>query len=505
MRIHLTCLISVLLFLFLKSPAQMLTPAEVSGYTKVTSWDDLSDFIRALDESSDLLKTEVIGASVEGRSLYALKFSSADFGADPLKVRVLILAQQHGNEQSGKEGALLLVRELLRPENRYFFNHLDLAIIPQMNPDGSEMNRRRNSHDADLNRNHLILTEPEVQALHRFFDHYQFEVSLDVHEYSPFGEEWEKFGYHKNAAETLGVLTNPNIDPDLRAYSKNEALPFFLGFLADRKFSSFEYTPGGPPGVSYFRHSTFDRNDGRQSFGIQQTLSFIQEGMNGADMLTDNLRSRTWGQMTGMKALLEFIYQHADTIQELVNKARSGLISGETTEMVSIQSDHTPNGKPLRIPLCSYSTGRDSMVIADDYRPVVTSLLNVHRPLGYLIPLKNKELCDWVKRQDLITAEYQNRNDTRVEQYRIVSVDSVDFEGDRIALPKVSTSVIRLVKPADYLYIPLPQQKGILTVLALEPGSMLGLATYPLYSHLMLPGSLFPALRVVEAGSKSVK
>ncbi len=39
------------------------------------------------------------------------------------------------NEQSGKEGALLLINELLMPENQYLFDKIDFALVPQMNPD----------------------------------------------------------------------------------------------------------------------------------------------------------------------------------------------------------------------------------------------------------------------------------------------------------------------------------------------------------------------------------
>ncbi len=72
----------------------------------LTSYDELSSYVRQLDRSSDLLKVKVIGKSVEGKDLYALMFSSSQFGKDRSKIRVLIFAQQHGNEQSGKEGAL---------------------------------------------------------------------------------------------------------------------------------------------------------------------------------------------------------------------------------------------------------------------------------------------------------------------------------------------------------------------------------------------------------------
>ncbi|MDZ7762884.1 MAG: hypothetical protein U5K00_00445 [Melioribacteraceae bacterium] len=48
---------------------------------------------------------------------------------------------------------------------------------------------------SDLNRNHLILTEPETIGLHKLFNEYHFEVTMDVHEYYPFGKSAEEYGY----------------------------------------------------------------------------------------------------------------------------------------------------------------------------------------------------------------------------------------------------------------------------------------------------------------------
>ena len=226
-----------------------VTPLEKNNYQKVTSYDELTAFVKDLDESS-------------------------------------------------------------KPENKYLFDKIDFAIIPQMNPDGSEINQRRNGNTMDLNRNHMILTEPETQALHKFFDKYLFEVNMDIHEYSPYGGEWEKYGYRRNADETLGVNTNPNVSEKIRNFSNKEVFPFWSKYLVGNKFSTAIYAPGGPPEIDYIRHSTFDVNDGRQSFGIQNTLSFIQEGLNGEDDFVSNIRHRAEGQMTGMHGILEFVYLH---------------------------------------------------------------------------------------------------------------------------------------------------------------------------------------------------
>ncbi|MDY0103669.1 MAG: M14 family zinc carboxypeptidase [Lentimicrobium sp.] len=475
------------------------TPLEKNNYLKVTSYDELTTFIKQLDEKSDLLTVKIIGQSVQQRNLYALMFSSSEFGKDKSKIKVMFHAQQHGNEQSGKEGALLLAQALLKPENRYLFDKIDLALIPQVNPDGSEKNTRRNGNNADLNRNHLILTEPETMALHRFFDEYLFEVTMDIHEYSPYGGEWEEYGYRRNSEVTLGVNTSPNIPEKIREISNTKIFPFWTNNLMVNNFSSFIYCPGGPPEIDYIRHSTFDINDGRQSYGIQQTFSFIQEGLNGTDNYIENLKRRTTGQMTGMHGLLEYVYQNKTEIKKIVAAERKSLSSGKSNPLVSIQSEHVNNGKQLTIPLLSYSTQKDTLVIVKDYRPVVKTLTDVQKPAGYLIPKSSKELVEWANKQELEMSEFKFKEGQKIEHYIINSIDSIDFERDIIIDPIVEAHKISWeIAPAEYLYIPTAQLKGNLIVIALEPKSELGLVTYPQYTHLLKVGEIFPILRVIK-------
>ena len=494
--------LAIVLFLLLFLPCILhsqdsIPPLIQNRYAKVTSYEELSAYVRRLDKNSDLLTVEVIGQSVKGRDLYALKFSSSRFGTDKSKIKVLIFAQQHGNEQSGKEGALLLAQNLLKPGNSYLFNKIDLAVIPQMNPDGSEVNERRNAHGVDLNRNHLILTEPETIALHMFFDKYLFDVTADVHEYSPYSEEWIKYGYRKNFNETVGATTNPNVAKEIRKLSNEEYIPFILRYFSEHQFSSFIYCPGGPPGLAYVRHSTFDINDGRQSFGIQNTFSFIQEGMNGKDDLIDNLKQRAEGQMTGMRGLLEYVYLNKDIIKSLVAAGRKNLTRPVKNEQVSIQSEHTGNGQKLKLPLLSYYSGHDTVVTVNDYRPVVKSISDVGKPIGYLIPKQLTILVDWAKRHSLDLSVYQKKGNERIGQYFINGIDSIDFEGDMTVNPGVTEKEYQgTFSGNDYYFISTAQLKGNMIVLALEPKSELGLVTYKAFSDLLKTGQAFPILRV---------
>ena len=494
-----------ILLIFLAFPAfcfsqVIIPPIEKNNFQKVTSYDELSAYIQQLDSQSDLLKVEKIGQSVKWRDLHALTFSSTEFGKDPSKIKVLVFAQQHGNEQSGKEGALLLARELLKPENKYLFEKIDFALVPQVNPDGSEANKRRNANDMDLNRNHLILTEPETLALHAFFDKYLFEVTMDVHEYSPYSEEWKKYGYRKNSDITVGATTNQNVSKKIRKLSNEGYLPYIMKYLNDRRFSSFEYCPGGPPEVEYIRHSTFDINDGRQSLGIQNTFSFIQEGMNGKDDSVENLQRRAEGQMTGMRGLLEYVYHNKVKIKSLVGAEREKLISGISGEKISVQSEHVRNGKKLQIPLLSYYSGNDSVVTVNDYRPVVKSLYDVKKPVGYLIPVDWQPILLWAScSQSLKLIPFKNTGEYKIEVYMINRIDTIDFEGDRVANPDLDVREFSItIKDHDYFFLSTAQLKGNMIMLALEPKSMLGLATYAKYAGLLKSWESFPVLRVVE-------
>ena len=476
---------------------EITTPLEKKNFSDITKYAELSDFVSGL--KNPLLQTEIIGKTVEGRNIYALKFSKSTFGKDKSKIKVLIFAQQHGNEQSGKEGALLLAKELLKPENTYLFDKIDFALVPQVNADGAEQNKRRNGHDADLNRNHLILEEPEAIALHQFFDRYLFDVTMDVHEYAPyFSEVWKKYGYRCNSDELIGVNTNCNIPLEIRDFSNKVFVPFYFNFLTKNKFSSSIYAPGGPPEMDYIRHSTFDINDGRQSFGIQNTFSVIQEGLNGEDVYKDRIERRAKGQMTGMRALLQFAYEQAATIQKIVATNRKKLLEIQPGTPYSIQMDHFRTGKEHPLPVYSYSTGKDSVIMVKDYRPLVKSLLDVSRPIGYLIPKNVPELINWAKRHDLKTAKVTSLKKFGIEQYEVNAIDSIDFETDMIINPVVKTNPIKNVKMDDYIFIPVNQLKGNLIITALEPKSELGIVTYSSYRHLIKTGEKYPVLRIVK-------
>ena len=285
----------------------------------------------------------------------------------------------------------------------------------------------------------------------------------------------------------------------IRTLQKKVYLPFIKKYLNDRNFTSFEYSPGGPPEIDYIRHSTFDINDGRQSLGIQNTFSFIQEGLNGKDVFLDNIKHRAEGQMTGMIGLLEFAYNHKDEIKNLVKDGRKNLVENKVSEQVAIQLDHFADGSKLELPLLSYYTNNDTVISVNDYRPVVKSIYDVKRPKGYLIPKSLTEIVDWANRHELVYSDYKKSTNDKIEQYFISGIDSMDFERDIIVNPIVEVKTINPdLLENDYIFIPVNQLRNNVIVIALEPKSELGLVTYKQFEHLLMKGENFPIIRVVD-------
>ena len=133
----------VLLFIsawtFQANAAEPRTALEESGWKALTSYEQQMGYLQQLVTSSSSVDMKTIGTSVSGRAIPALFFS-----ADPVfasqraeKPLVLIFCQQHGNEPSGKEAAMIVARKLLA-EDAALLDKLDLILVPQVNPDGSE-------------------------------------------------------------------------------------------------------------------------------------------------------------------------------------------------------------------------------------------------------------------------------------------------------------------------------------------------------------------------------
>jgi cellobiose-specific phosphotransferase system component IIA len=463
---------------------------------KPTTYTELISRVKSVKNDKLNIRLEFVAQSSEGRDIPALFISKSEFGKDKNKLVVLVFAQQHGDEQSGKEGALLLLEKISSGELNKLFNNIDLIIVPQVNPDGSEKNQRRNGRNMDLNRNHLIMTEPEVIGLHRLFNKYLPEMTLDVHEYYPYTDDWIKFGYIKHWDEQFGTTTNPNVSAEIRSYSNNDFLPFVKQKLEQNGFTFNNYILGGPPNEFRMRHSTFDINDGRQSLGILSTFSFILEGLNGKDSYKDNIKRRAEGQSAAIEAFLEFGANNRETIKKLISSERQKLVSGHEGEKITIRMEHISSNNTLNLTLQSVSSGKDTLIKTKNYHDSYNKIIEVTKPAGYLLPKPDKRIKAFLDNHSILYTEYKPGVKDRLFKYNITSVDSIELEETVIPDPHVSKIPLKSINFKDYYFVPVNQLHGNMLVLGLEPQSMLGVSVYEQFSDWITAGNDYPVIRM---------
>ncbi|WP_435579277.1 M14 family zinc carboxypeptidase [Gilvibacter sp.] len=118
---------------------------------------------------------DVLGKSAEGRHIYGLKFGSGS-------KRILLWSQMHGNETTTTKALLHYLQRLVNSEKgAQLAKHLQLFIIPMLNPDGAATYTRLNANDVDLNRDALDLSQPESIVFREVFNAFKPELCLNLH------------------------------------------------------------------------------------------------------------------------------------------------------------------------------------------------------------------------------------------------------------------------------------------------------------------------------------
>ncbi len=481
------------------SEATIATPLERANGDVLTSYPDMMAFLQTLHDRTDAFTLDTIGTSGEGRSLVLLHFTGHDDegSAASGRLRVLFYAQQHGDEPSGKEASIALARDIATGAFSDFLGPVDFYLVPQVNPDGSEAHRRTNAAGLDLNRDHLTLESPEVRALHAVFNELMPEATLDIHEYGFAGRAWVEAGLYKDFGEQIGALSNPNMAMALRTYAWNQMIPSMKGALSPRDVTLQRYLVTDGPDAR-FRYSTTALNDGRNSMGIYNTLSYLIEGRNGMTV-EDGIRERTRQQLETMKAFLGFLSENAGEVKRLVEAERDSLTGKSVTPEVALVMDYVkdPARPSVTVGVIDIQTGAKETRTYDDFDPLVQTTLAVQRPLGYAIPADQTDVLAVLERHGIQTAPAGTPMRAVVESYRIESVTPGTKEDKEFLEVGVSTTRGDAVIPADEVIVWCDQISTNLIVALLEPQSQWGLAPLPDFGHLMEVGSRYPIRRIV--------
>ncbi len=489
--------------------SQIKTPLEQSGFNELSKHQETMDYLEKLCAANKHVSLEIIGQSLEGRNIPVLYFTrDKKFGSmRSEKPVVMVFCQQHGNEPSGKEAALIVARELTQNSSAILDN-IDLLLIPVVNPDGAELLKRRNARDMDLNRNHVVLSEPEVLALHRLYKKWNPQVTLDIHEYNSIRKSFIEEGYIKNADEMLGGATNLNVNKELISFSRDVMIARIGAMIEDKGFTFSRYIVGGPPASSRIRYSTTNINDGRQSMAIYNNLSFIFEGKRFDDP-TQDIKRRTMGQVAALNAFLETVSDNHSRIIELVARAQAELLDMNYAHNNPsyLQMDYfaDTNNPVIKFPVFDLYKWKPIVKELNNFQPLVKVKISVFKPVAYLIPSGGEtDLIDLLKRHDIKLSYLKEDINLDAEIYRIKHVtDAIDEDkpAKNIDMNKLSEER-RFLKGSVLVFLNQPASN--LIPLLLEPQSSWGVVSERsmlqyCFDNYLEEGTEFPVVRIVEA------
>lgn len=537
----------LLSFSFLVSQASTVikTPAEEANYSGYSQHGAITSFLSRIDHLAGELNVRIIGQTREtkdfaSREIYLCIINEE--GADsPQKLNrnkptFLLVASQHGNEQSAKEAALWLIRDLAAGELKPLLRKLNFLIIPQANPYGNWFDQRSDEQDLDMNRDHVKLESEGVRAIHRVFREWMPEVSMDVHEK---GDDFYRV--------SIGCVSNANIHQSLQEFSRQRILAEVEKRLKKRRLTFFEYLVTQPMGIDssagvryrsgemgergmMMRYSTTDLNDGRNSLGIYETLSFIQECSSRHDLET--LRERTGWQYYGIRFLAETIADQGEEVIALVRGLREKLLekakvySGE--DLVHLRMDYSRNEKapelvlerfertetPVRGILKVDKKAGDPLTMADiapypypsgykvleevvkNWFPDVAPTLSVPRPLGYIIPASHKDVVETLLGHGLVVEMFSRDMPLEVESYQVNEIEPAKYDylpPDKIEVEKKVIQTV--VKKGDF-YVSSAQPGANLIPCLLEPQSQYGLIRYWKFKLVPEAGNIFAFYRL---------
>jgi hypothetical protein len=429
-----------------------------------------------------------------GRSVYLVHASR---GGTP-SFRVLFYAQQHGDEVSGKDALLYLVRDIARDPGLLPAD-VDLWVLPMMNPDGAEAGTRRNGAGADLNRDHMVLEQPETQALHRVVRRVRPHLAVDCHEFTRDSEERRKRGFLAWPDITMDGVNNPLFDPAVVAAAQRwvdeSAAP-----EAAAGHTFLRYTVGGLPPDEEQRHSAPDMDGGLTAVGAYGGLSFIIEAAvrRAVPDPSADLASRVEAYLV---LFWRFLRERGHRAEDLaaVEKARARpLPPFLPTNYLWVN----PGMAITEFPVLEVDTGRTLRIPTANLMTTMAVKAAVPTPLGYAVePRAAADFQILLERHGIPFETLASAKEVRGEQCTLLRLeDEFDdvysrYEGRQIVRREAAGA--QVLAPGT-LWVPLEGEAAVRAALLLEPAALYGVWQYPRFRKLATPGAALPVVRVVR-------
>jgi hypothetical protein len=445
------------------------TPLERAQFTRFSTSAEINAYLNALAAETDLVEAEIWGYSVLGQAITALKFADPQSHVDvSSRLRMVIVGSQHGaSEAAGGEALLVLARQLLHPQMRPFLHAMDVYLLPNANPDGRDSGSSKNTNGINLNRDYVLLSQPESLALDAALARIRPHVVLDAHESAALkrrtlGVE----GYMTEFEAQLDFANNPAVAQRVQAFCENDMMTPLLEHIR----------AGGLPVQRYIKeihsirqaltHGSFTAQGLRNKAGICGALSFLLETKmdprDGTYSSYRNIQVRRSKQLYCIHHFLSHVARLSAPIVRLLDST-AALPDHCVLNAEFVEHPHEPK---TRLPLRRVDTQEIAEIEFVNHRHTRLHA-PIRRPVCYFVT-KHVALFEDLLRRHALAIE----RISRPEAVNVTALHITEWGEDVDDPIEVRERPVVLELQTGWLRVSLDQPRGLLLPQLLEPQSV---------------------------------
>jgi hypothetical protein len=437
---------------------------------------------------------------------------------------VFVMANIHAGEVEGKEASLMIAREIGLDANHPRLNDLVIVILPNFNADGNDrfdtvdkhrpgqdgpalVGVRPNAQNLDLNRDYMKIEAPETQALVRFLNEWDPDVTIDLHTTN---------GSHHRYTLTYEAPTNPSGHPGPIAFVRDELLQAVTQRVKEATgydmwhYGNFNRAQSPDAWETYSSRPMF----GGPYQGLRNQMSVLSEAYSYAPYRDRVLCTRAF-----VLEIMKFVAEHRQRVRDINAQARQETAakgaSPQPDDVVGIR--HRVAAMPAPVMIKGYEQagggagGEGGAAITEhgklgppkDYLCVhlgrFEPTLSVRRPFAYIIPPGLDAIVAKLQQHGIAVEPFQGKATAEVYTVRSVQRQEREFQGHHEARVEAEAAIVPKEFPAGSFIVKTAQPLGTLAVYLLEPESDDGLTTWNFLDAHIEVGKEFPIVRVRSA------
>lgn len=361
---------------------------------------------------------------------------------------------------------MVLARQLLHEDLHTLLKDCEFYLLPAANPDGLNADSSKNANKVNLNRDYVLLTQPESYAIDQALFRIRPHVVLDVHESAALKRNTlAKEGYMTEFQAQFDFANNPAIRQHTQHFCERHLLQPLLSRIARQGLQTQRYICEIRSITQPLTHGGVATHIFRNKAGVCGALSFLletrMETKHGHYDSFRNIRVRRQRQVLCIREFLALVQEKKALIlneyEIAQHKAATCLLS----------ADYVPHPEePLsRLPMRRVDTQE---LVDIEFRNHRHSHFHsrIKRPLAYIITDHIADLSA------LLTRNALNFDClTRVSDIKALALAAHWQHQENSEQIQIKIRPQRLQLSPGFLYVPLAQARGNLLPQLLEPQS----------------------------------